>query len=109
MKRTRDKMLRIRLTEDEYDLITRKAAEAGMSRTAFILHSAEQHSTEVVGSELLKTYAELNRQGVNLNRIAKFVYGTGSVPEGLPKVIAENHMMLKAVRYVIDAIGRTKN
>lgn len=109
MKRTRDKMLRIRLTEDEYDLITRKAAEAGMSRTNFILHSAEQTSIEVLGPELRDTYLELHRQGVNLNQIARFVYGTGSVPEGLPKVIAENHMMLRAVRYVIDTIVRIKN
>ena len=106
MKRTRDKMLRIRLTEEEYDLIRKKADEAGMSRTEFILHSIEQHTTNVVGEELKNTYLELHKQGVNLNQAVKFIYGMGSLPEGFPQLVEDNIVVTRMVRNFIDTIGR---
>ena len=106
MKRTRDKMLRIRLTEEEYNLIKTKADEAGMSRTAFILHAAEQHTTNVIGHEIIDTYRELHRQGVNLNTAIRYIYGMGSLPEGLPQLIEDNIVVTRMVRNFIDTIGR---
>ena len=108
MKRTRNKLLRIRLTEEEYNLIKAKAVEAGMSRTAFILHATEQHSTNVVGDGIMSTYKELHKQGANLNQAVRYIYDMDSVPEGFSQLIEDNIVATKMVRNFIDTIGRIK-
>ena len=108
MKRIRNKMLRIRLTEDEYDLIKTKAEDAGMSRTAFILHSIEHHTTNVVGEELKNTYLELHRRGINLNQITHHINSDGTIPEGFQQLVEENRSLLKAVRKYIEIVGRVR-
>ena len=64
--RKRNKTLTIRLTEKEYDAITKKAHRSGMSITNFLVATTEQ--TQIYVAEDTKPLVtELKRIGNNLN------------------------------------------
>ena len=66
--RKRNKTLTIRLTEKEYDAITKKAHRSGMSITNFLVTAAQQ--TQIYVAEDTKPLVtELKRIGNNLNQI----------------------------------------
>ena len=66
--RKRNKTLTIRLTEKEYDAITKKAHRSGMSITNFLVATTEQ--TQIYVAEDTKPLVtELPRIGNNLNQI----------------------------------------
>lgn len=66
--RKRNKTLTIRLTEKEYDAITKKALRSGMSITDFLVAATEQ--TQIYVAEDTKPLVtELKRIGNNLNQI----------------------------------------
>ena len=66
--RKRNKTLTIRLTEKEYDAITKKAHRSGMSITNFLVATTEQ--TQIYVAEDTKPLVtELKRIGNNLNQI----------------------------------------
>jgi hypothetical protein len=66
--RKRNKTLTIRLTEKEYDAITKKAHRSGMSITNFLVATTEQ--TQIYVAEDTKPLiSELKRIGNNLNQI----------------------------------------
>ena len=66
--RKRNKTLTIRLTEQEYETILKKALRSGMSITNFLVAATEQ--TQIYVAEDTKPLvAELKRIGNNLNQI----------------------------------------
>ena len=66
--RKRNKTLTIRLTEKEYDAITKKALQSGMSIADFLVATTEQ--TQIYVAEDTKPLVtELKRIGNNLNQI----------------------------------------
>ena len=66
--RKRNKTLTIRLTEKEYDAITKKALRSGMSITDFLVAVTEQ--TQILVAEDTKPLVtELKRIGNNSNQI----------------------------------------
>ena len=66
--RKRNKTLTIRLTEKEYEAITKKAHRSGMSITNFLVATTEQ--TQIYVAEDTKPLVtELKRIGNNLNQI----------------------------------------
>ena len=66
--RKRNKTLTIRLTEQEYETILKKARRSGMSITNFLVAATEQ--TQIYVAEDTKPLvAELKRIGNNLNQI----------------------------------------
>ena len=71
--RKRNKTLTIRLTEKEYDAITKKAHRSGMSITNFLVATTEQ--TQIYVAEDTKPLVtELKRIGNNLNQIATKIH-----------------------------------
>ena len=66
--RKRNKTLTIRLTEKEYDAITKKAHRSGMSITNFLVAATEQMQI-YVAEDTKPLVTELKRIGNNLNQI----------------------------------------
>ena len=66
--RKRNKTLTIRLTEKEYDAITKKAIRSGMSITDFLVATTEQ-TRICVAEDTKPLISELKRIGNNLNQI----------------------------------------
>ena len=74
----RTHLIAFRLTDLEYELVTEKAKEAGISASAFIRNLILEGNVtihyEIVADipELQKLTAELGKIGNNLNQIAKY-------------------------------------
>ena len=66
--RKRNKTLTIRLTEKEYDAITKKAIRSGMSITDFLVATTEE-TRIYVAEDTKPLISELKRIGNNLNQI----------------------------------------
>ena len=66
--RKRNKTLTIRLTEQEYETILKKALRSGMSITNFLVAATEQMQI-YVAEDTKPLVAELKRIGNNLNQI----------------------------------------
>ena len=66
--RKRNKTLTIRLTEQEYDAVMKKALRSGMSITDFLVTAAQQTQIHVA-EDTKPLIAELKRIGNNLNQI----------------------------------------
>ena len=79
----RSHLIAFRLTEVEYDLVTRMAKEAGLSASAYIrkllLDGKVNITYEVVADvpELQKLAAEFGKIGSNLNQIARYFHMGG--------------------------------
>ena len=73
----------LRLSDAEFELITRVSYEAGLSRSAYIrkqlLHGMVNITYEVVADvpELQKLTAEIGKIGSNLNQIARYFHMGG--------------------------------
>ncbi|MBQ2941692.1 MAG: hypothetical protein IJD97_05600 [Clostridia bacterium] len=95
--RTRREVLKLRLTEDEKELIAKKSTEANMSKTDFIM-MAVNGAKIIVISNIPKLYIELLRQGNNLNQLLRIAYQTeakelSSIAEAV-KQCSETHKKL---------------
>lgn len=66
--RKRNKTLTIRLTEQEYEAVMKKAHRSGMSMTDFLVTSAQQTQIHVA-EDTKPLVTELKRIGNNLNQI----------------------------------------
>ena len=66
--RKRNKMLTIRLTEQEYDAIMKKALRSNMSMTDFLVAATQQTQIHVA-EDTRPLVTELKRIGNNLNQI----------------------------------------
>lgn len=75
--RTRREVLKLRLTQEEKQLISDKAAEANMSMTDYIM-AAVNGSQIIVIDKFPQVHVELMRQGHNLNQLLKIAHQTGA-------------------------------
>ncbi len=106
----REIWLKVRVTDEEREIIKRKAAKLGMTvseyvRTALI-HSDNLNITMIDISPVEKIAAELHKQGANLNQLLRFLntYGVDAynADETLRVLTREGDMFLK----VSDALGQ---
>lgn len=74
--RKRSERLSLGLTPDEKNMIRNGAKEAGMSQTDFIVASVKGTQILVL-TGLPEMLLELNRQGCNLNQIARYLNEKG--------------------------------
>lgn len=81
MARYRDKMIAIRLTEDEVELINKRMKMAGSRNKAdFILTCVCQTEINVIDTKpIMAVKAELSRIGNNINQVAKVANTSQSV------------------------------
>ena len=70
--RKRNKTLTIRLTEQEYDAVMKKALRSGMSMTDFLVTAAQQTKIHIA-EDTRPLVTELKRIGNNLNQITSKV------------------------------------
>lgn len=95
--RTRCEVLKLRLTKEEKDLISKKSAEANTSMTDFIME-AVNGSQVIVIDKIPQLYLELLRQGKNLNQLLKIAHQTDarelSGIEEAVKQCSESHKKL---------------
>lgn len=72
--RKRQRVFQIHLLDEELDILSNKAEEAGMSRTEFIrnviLFGAARGKTNIDHQEVKTLAYEINRIGNNINQIA---------------------------------------
>lgn len=92
--RTRPVRLTLRMTQEEYDTLVRKAEDAGLSRQAYILRriAGNGDGPEVQGSQtvirlLNDLLVQLRGIGTNCNQMARIANTYGDIPAG--RVLAE--------------------
>lgn len=78
INRSRTERLCLALTPEEKKLITDSAESVGMSRTDFLLNAVEGNRIMVMAG-LYEVLLELNRQGNNLNQVARKLNQNGLV------------------------------
>lgn len=72
MNRSRPKQIVIRLSEKEFETIKNKVNQSGKTQQEYIIEALTK--AQIVNFNELKTiYLELNRQGNNLNQMAKLM------------------------------------
>ncbi len=75
-KRKKSRRVYVRMTEDEYAMLTKKIRRSGKSMQQYC--SDALLNAEVVNTDGIREFLpELNRLGNNLNQIAKALNGTG--------------------------------
>ena len=74
--RTRE--IKVRMSDDEFDLLNEKVQECGMSREKFIrLVLSDYQPKQLPPIEYFKLIKELNGNGNNLNQLTKLTYLQG--------------------------------
>lgn len=95
--RRRSEVLKLRLTQEEKELISNKAAAVNMSMTDFIME-AVNGSQVIVIDKIPQVYVELMRQGKNLNQLVKIAHQTDATElsgiEEAVKQCSETHKKL---------------
>ena len=95
----------VRCTGDEHAAIRAKAAQAGLSLSAFVRAAALAQEVSTASEQSvydLGLVMELNRIGVNLNQIARVTNSTGFVP-------SEVAQTCKKIDAILDQILETEN
>lgn len=69
----RDKIARVRLTQDEHEQLSKLADENDLTLSEYIRRSALKRKTKITTEFEKALYFEINRIGNNLNQIAKYV------------------------------------
>lgn len=81
--RRRSEILKLRLTQEEFDYITEQAKLAQMSKTDYLLKVAHDRPAVVI-EDIPALLVELRRQGVNLNQLTRLAHQTQSTD--LPQI-----------------------
>ncbi|MEU5877300.1 MobC family plasmid mobilization relaxosome protein [Spirillospora sp. NPDC047279] len=86
----RERTMRFRVSDDEYEEIREAATRKGMAYSAFIVNAVRLAAPgEPIGAlpelceELRAAARQVNRIGVNLNQLARVANSEGNVPEEL--------------------------
>lgn len=100
-KRTRNKNMNIRFSQDEIEMINRLVKLSGRSKTDFILNSAQ--GVPIVNLEgANELLVELKRQGNNLNQLARQANTeNGLQVAGLQEHLEENRQLRLALMELI--------
>ena len=73
-KRSEDKQVNFRISQEEYVRLKQMADDAGMSVSGFVKNKAlgiKTRHPKIAKQEALKIASELRKIGVNLNQVAK--------------------------------------
>lgn len=110
-KRQREKVVVVRLSDDEHRALLKKADKAGLSLSAFMRHMAfgkagpRAARKPPIDRELFaRALGQLGKLGSNVNQLAKYGNCGGSVKSRWLKEAAINIAILRAVFF--DALGR---
>lgn len=113
--RRRDREMRFRVSDEEYEEICEAAHRAGVAYGTFIVHTVQaanrQHRsrhelTPDICEELRGIARQLNRIGVNLNQLARIANATGQPPRELPAALAYLQSVLRRVDASSVELGR---
>lgn len=85
-KRTRQKQIIIRVSDEELKAIHSATQKSGLSRTDFLL-SLMHGENIIIIEDLRDICVELKKQGINLNQSLRFAYQTKD-PTDLKKAVA---------------------
>lgn len=100
-ERTRNKQIKIRVDEDEYDAIENLYLESGESskRDFFVKMLLKGYIVRVDLSKLNKVAEELNKIGVNINQIAHRVNSDNVITNSELKELRQN---MYDINYIIQ-------
>lgn len=111
--RKRTKMLPTRWTPDEYEKLTRRSHQAGLSRAAFIRLQTlgeegprSQKRPSLERRNLAQLHAELGKIGSNINQIARHLNSGGEMERRFAERLVE--AMRAIQRKVRDAFDNTR-
>lgn len=113
--RRRDREMRFRVSDQEYEEIFAAAQRAGAAYGTFITqtlqaairqHELGRQPTAELCEELRGIARQLNRIGVNLNQLARIANTTGQVPCELPAALSYLENVLRRVDTSSVEIGR---
>lgn len=100
-KRTRNISLNIRLSDAELSLFREKLEQSKAKSQADFLLQLLSDKPLVVYDGLAEIYAELRRQGNNLNQIARSS-NAGEISASAKAVLDENHRLYDAILKIIS-------
>jgi uncharacterized protein (DUF1778 family) len=93
----------IKVTQKDRDLIQRKAQEARMSISSYVMFLAESRPIFVIDA-LPKFILELNRVGTNINQIAKVANEQKYANPEFSKMLRENMRVVEDIGHGINQI-----
>lgn len=111
--RRRNKNVSVRMTEDEYAVLTMRVAESGQTLQSFIINAVLE--AKVSGREEVKKLQKLNGQSAdisrqlrgmatNINQMAHVANGYGQIPQ--QSQLEQLHQELQMFRKECDATWR---
>ncbi|URN05836.1 hypothetical protein LUW74_22685 [Actinomadura madurae] len=113
--RRRERELRIRVSDQEYEEFHEAATRAGLACSAFIVKTVRTAICErrPVDGALVALHAELrnasrqvNAVGVNLNQLVRHVNARGQVPESVTWLATYCFQVVRRVEAVVVKLGR---
>lgn len=113
--RRRERELRIRVGDQEYEEIHEAATRAGLACSAFVVkvvRTAIREQRPVDGAlvalhaELRNASRQINAVGVNLNQLVRHANAHGQVPESVTWLAAYCFQVVRRTEAVIVELGR---
>ncbi|KAB2351071.1 MobC family plasmid mobilization relaxosome protein [Actinomadura rudentiformis] len=111
--RRRERTMRFRVSDDEYEEICEAATRKGMAYSAFIVNAVRLAAPdEPIGAlpeiceELRAAARQVNRIGVNLNQLARVANSDGNVPEELTAALHYLTRVLQRLESSAVEVGR---
>ncbi|MGP4030336.1 plasmid mobilization protein [Actinomadura sp. 3N407] len=113
--RRRERELRIRVSDVEYEDIHQAAAQAGLSCSAFVIKTVRTaiHEQRPLDGALVAMHAELrnasrqvNAVGVNLNQLVRHANAYNEVPESVSWLAEYCFQVVRRAEAVIVELGR---
>ncbi|NEA23132.1 plasmid mobilization protein [Actinomadura bangladeshensis] len=113
--RRRERELRIRVSDAEYEEIHKAATRAGLACSAFVIrmvHTAirEQRPLDgalaVMHAELRNASRQVNAVGVNLNQLVRHANAHGEVPESVTWLAEYCFQVVRRTEAVVVELGR---
>ncbi|MFD0902100.1 plasmid mobilization protein [Actinomadura sediminis] len=113
--RRRERELRIRVCDQEYEEIREAATRAGLACSAFVVRTVRTSIREqqpldgalvALHAELRNTSRQVNAVGVNLNQLVRHANTYNEVPESVPWLAAYCFQVVRRAEAVIVDLGR---
>lgn len=109
---TKEKFIKVRVTNEEREALKRKAREAGLTVSGYIrralLHAGGRNTVTIDTAPLLSLRVELHRHGVNLNQLMHFcnAYGLDAFNERqVIPVLRSEQAVFQQVRLAMASIA----
>ncbi|MFA1548615.1 MULTISPECIES: plasmid mobilization protein [Actinomadura] len=113
--RRRERELRIRISDVEYEEIHEAATRAGLACSAFVIRTVrtairEQQPLDgalaAMHAELRNASRQVNAVGVNLNQLVRHANAHGQVPESVTWLAGYCFQVVRRTEVVIVELGR---